>query len=141
MVDSCVLLDIFNDDENWATWSSNILFELSKEHNLVINTVIFTEIAFNFDTYEQLDKTLMQLEIQTLDIPLVAAFNVSRLFKKYRKNKSNKKTPMPDFYIGAHASYLDVPLITRDTARFKTYQPNIKLISPEKNAKPSAPAQ
>lgn len=130
MVDSCVLLDIFNDDDHWYAWSSNILFEMSKKYNLVINTIIFTEIAFNFDTCEQLEETLKQLDIQMLDIPRAAAFNVSQLFKKYRKNKGNKKTPMPDFYIGAHASYLGAPLITRDIARFKTYQPNIQLISP-----------
>lgn len=130
MIDSCVLLDIFNDDECWYAWSSNILFKMSKEYKLVINTVIFTEISFNFNTCAQLEKTLLQLDIQTLDIPLEAAFNVSRIFKKYRANKGSKKAPMPDFYIGAHASYLGVPLITRDTARFKTYQPNIKLISP-----------
>ena len=135
MVDSYVLLDIFNDDDHWYAWSSNILFEMSKEYNLVINTIIFTEIAFNFDTCEQLEETLKQLGIHTLDIPRVAAFNVSQLFKKYRKNKGNKKTPMPDFYIGAHASFLDVPLITRDIARFKTYQPDIKLISPEMDSK------
>lgn len=131
LVDSCVLLDIFNDDDRWYAWSSNILFEMSKDHNLVINTIIFTEIAFNFDTYEQLEETLRQLDIQTLSIPLEAAFNVSRIFKKYRKNHGSRKTPMPDFYIGAHASYLDAPLITRDIARFKTYQADIRLIVPE----------
>ena len=131
LVDSCVLLDIFNDDDRWYTWSSNILFEMSKDHNLVINTIIFTEIAFNFDTYEQLAETLRQLDIQTLVIPLEAAFNVSRIFKKYRKNQGSRKTPMPDFYIGAHASYLNAPLITRDIARFKTYQADIRLIVPE----------
>lgn len=104
---------------------------MSKEYDLVINTIIFTEISFNFDTCEQLEKTLAQLDIQTLEIPLAVAFNVNRIFKKYRKNKGSKKTPMPDFYIGAHTSYLDAPLITRDIARFQTYQPDVKLVSPE----------
>ena len=129
-VDSCVLLDIFNDDVNWSDWSSKILFKFSKEYNLVINIVVFTEIALNFNSSEELENQLALLGIKLLDIPTATAFNVSRTFKKYRKNKGDKKLPMPDFYIGEHANYLDVPLITRDTARYKTYQPQLKLISP-----------
>jgi len=132
-VDSCVLLDIFNADETWREWSSNTLHVISSEHQLVINMIVFTEIAFNFSSAEKLKDTLELLNIRILDIPIDVAFNVSRVFKKYRKNKGDKKSPMPDFYIGEHVKYLGVPLVTRDTARFKTYQPNIKLISPGKN--------
>ena len=131
MVDACVLLDIFNDDDQWYSWSSTKLFELSKSGDLVINTVIFTEIALNFDSCETLEQTLSQLNIQILDIPLPVAFNVSRIFKQYRKNKGTKNTAMPDFYIGAHATYLQSPLVTRDTAQFNTYQPQLVLIHPQ----------
>ncbi len=128
-VDSCVLLDIFNADETWVKWSSNTLHSLSKENQLVINIIIFTEIALNFDTPKELIDTLELLNIKILDIPVEVAFDVSRTFKKYRKNKGDKKSPMPDFYIGEHAMSLGVPLVTRDTARFKTYQPKLKLIT------------
>ena len=130
-IDSCVLLDIFNADRTWGNWSSNILHSLSNENQLVINIIVFTEIAFNFDSSDKLMNTLELLNIQVLDIPFNAAFNVSRIFKSYRKNKGDKKSPMPDFYIGEHAKTLGVPLVTRDTARFKTYQPNLKLITPD----------
>ncbi|MFT4925673.1 MAG: putative nucleic acid-binding protein [Phenylobacterium sp.] len=130
LVDSCVLLDIFNDDEHWYEWSSKMLYKLSVKYNLVINTIIFSEIAFNFESCEDLQNTLAELNIEILDIPLSAAFNVSRTFKRYRKNKGSKTSSMPDFYIGAHASYLNIPLITRDTARFKTYQPDVELLYP-----------
>jgi len=131
-VDSSVLLDIFNADEMWGEWSSNTLHQLSDKHQLVINISVFTEIAFNFSSSSKLKSTLDLLNIKILDIPFDAAFNVSRTFKKYKKNKGDKKAPMPDFYIGEHAKTLGVPLVTRDTARFKTYQPKLKLITPEK---------
>ena len=131
LVDSCVLLDIFNDDPNWYEWSANTLYMLSKHHQFIINTIIFTEISYNFDSVETLEKALKQLDINIQGIPLTAAFNVSRVFRKYRQNKGDKKSPMPDFYIGEHARYLNIPLITRDTARFNTYQPNIILITPQ----------
>jgi len=131
-VDSCVLLDIFNADKLWGECSSTILHELSGKYQLVINIVVFTEIAFNFESSTKLKNTLDLLNIEILEVPLDAAFNVSRTFKKYRKNKGDKKSPMPDFYIGEHAKALGIPLVTRDTARFKTYQPKLKLITPEK---------
>lgn len=129
-VDSCVLLDIFNDDERWFEWSSTTLYDLSKEYDLVINVIVFAEIAFNFDSEQRLKDELNLLGIKVLDIPTTAAFNVSRVFKQYRKNKGDKKSAMPDFYIGEHAQCLGGPLITRDTARYKTYQPSLQLICP-----------
>lgn len=130
-VDSCVLLDIFNADKNWAEWSSTTLHGLSKENQLVINIIVFTEVAFNFESSQKLIDILELLDIQILDIPNEVAFDVSRTFKEYRKNKGDKKSPMPDFYIGEHAKFLNVPLVTRDTARFQTYQPKLKLIKPD----------
>lgn len=131
LVDSCVLLDIFNDDLNWYEWSADTLYRLSSDHQFIINTIIFTEVAYNFDSADVLESALKALGISIENIPLPAAFNVSRVFKKYRKNKGDKKSPMPDFYIGEHAKHLKIPLVTRDTARFTTYQPELTLITPE----------
>lgn len=133
LVDSCVLLDIFNDDPNWYDWSADTLYGLSTDHQFIINTIIFTEVAYNFDNTETLEQALKSLGITIEGIPLPAAFNVSRVFRQYRKNKGDKKSPMPDFYIGEHARHLNIPLVTRDTARFKTYQPSLTLITPEES--------
>ena len=130
VVDSCVLLDIFNEDEQWCDWSVKMLSELSKTHRLVINPIIFTEIAFNFVSQELLEETLRQLNIAICDIPLDAAFKVSRTFREYRRRKGTKSSPMPDFYIGAHAESLGASVITRDCNRFKSYYPNVHLYSP-----------
>lgn len=129
-VDSCVLLDIFNDDDKWFDWSSSTLYKMSKDHELVINVIVFTEIAFNFNSLAHLEKELALLGIKILNIPNETAFNVSRAFKRYRKNSGEKKSPTPDFYIGEHAKHLGIPLVTRDVARYKTYQPKLKLIKP-----------
>ncbi len=130
VVDSCVLLDIFNGDEQWCDWSVQMLGELSKTHRLVINPIIFTEIAFNFDSQELLEDTLRQLNITICNIPLDAAFKVSRIFREYRRRKGTKSSPMPDFYIGAHAESLGASVITRDSNRFKSYYPDVGLYSP-----------
>jgi predicted nucleic acid-binding protein len=125
-----VLLDIFNDDERFSEWSIQTLNDTQKNHDLVIKAIIFSAISLNFDSYEALIHVLTQLDIEILDIPLPAAFHVSRVFKQYKQNKGDKKSPMSDFYIGAHANYLQVPIITRDMARFNTYYPDVALITP-----------
>jgi predicted nucleic acid-binding protein len=129
-IDSCVLLDVFNDDEHWCDWSTNALYEASQKYRLVINTIVFTEIAFNFSSCKTLQDTLQQLNIDILDIPIDAAFDTSRVFKKYRKRGGDKKTPMPDFYIGAHATNQKALLITREISRYKSYYPQLQLIAP-----------
>ncbi|MBL4827029.1 MAG: type II toxin-antitoxin system VapC family toxin [Spongiibacteraceae bacterium] len=121
---------MFNDDEHWYEWSANTLYEASKKYKLTINTIVFTEIAFNFDSSQVLQTTLHQLNISVVDIPLDAAFKTSRVFKKYRKNGGDKKTAMPDFYIGAQAWHQQGILITRDVSRYKSYFPQLKLITP-----------
>lgn len=130
-VDSCVLLDVFNDDANFGAWSVQTLYDCQKTNELVINTIIFSEVALNFDSCIALESILGQLKIRVLTIPLAAAFDVSRVFRQYKNNKGDRKSAMPDFYIGAHARQLNVPIITRDVARFRTYFPELTLITPE----------
>lgn len=96
----------------------------------MINPIIFTEIAFNFDSQELLEDTLKQLNIAIFDIPLDAAFKVSRIFREYKRRKGTKSSVMPDFYIGAHAESLGASVITRDSNRFKTYYPDVPLYTP-----------
>lgn len=130
-VDACVLLDIFNEDERFCEWSIQSLNEFLKTHELVINTIIFSEISLNFESCDLLVEILSKLNIGILDIPLPVAFKVSRTFKQYKRNKGEKRSAMPDFYFGAHATFLGAPIITRDTARYKTYFPDLTLITPE----------
>lgn len=130
LVDSCVLLDIFNDDPNFAQSAVEILGNLQKSNILIINTIIFSEVAFNFDSAEGLIQVLDNLSIEIREIPLPAAFEVSRVFKSYRKNKGTKNSALPDFYIGAHAEFLSAPIVTRDVSRYKTYYPTVKLVTP-----------
>jgi predicted nucleic acid-binding protein len=130
LVDSCVLLDIFNDDPKFSQWSIDTLVKLHKSNTLIINAIIFSEVAFNFDSAEALIQVLDDLGIQIREIPLQAAFEVSRVFKSYRKNKGTKNSALPDFYIGAHAEFLSAPIVTRDVSRYKSYYPTVKLVIP-----------
>lgn len=130
-MDSCVLIDIFKDDPKWAAWSAETLHEQRKTHTLWINPIIFTEISVDFDDCDLLIDTLTNtLGLELKELPYKALFATGKAFLKYRKNGGNRRSAMPDFYIGAHATVLSCPVITRDIARFKSYFPKVSLIAP-----------
>ena len=130
-IDSCVLLDLFTNDLNWAEWSENILDQFSQTNTLYINSIVYTEVSIGFNKIEEVDNAISELGIKVLEIPREALFLAGKAFLKYRKNKGTKNSPLPDFFIGAHTSVSKFDLITRDTNKYKTYFPQVKLIHPE----------
>ena len=130
-VDSCVLLDLFTDDPNWADWSENILEKYSKTNTLYINSIVYTEVSIGFDKIEEVEEAISELGIKVLEIPREALFLTGKVFLQYRRNKGTKKSPLPDFFIGAHATVSQFNLITRDSAKYNTYYPQLKLIDPK----------
>ncbi len=130
-VDSCVLLDLFTDDPSWGEWSENILEKYSQTNTLYINSIVYTEISIGFNKIEEVEKAISELNIKVLEIPREGLFLTGKTYLKYRKNKGTKNSPLPDFFIGAHVSVEKFNLITRDTNKYKTYFPQVKLIVPE----------
>ena len=132
LVDSNIILDVFLDDPIWAEWSESKLEEFSSITKLFINPVVYSEVSIGFKRIEDLESALNRGGFQMLEIPKEALFLAGKAFLKYRKNRGTRKSPLPDFYIGAHAAILGMDLITRDESRYRTYFPTVKLISPKK---------
>ncbi len=130
LVDSNVILDIFLDDPKWADWSESTLERYSESSTLYINPIVYTEISIGFDRIEDLEYAVIKSGFKLLQISREALFLTGKAFLKYRKNKGTKLSPLPDFYIGAQAAVLGIELITRDVARYKTYFPNVRLVTP-----------
>jgi hypothetical protein len=129
-IDSCVLLDLFTNDPVWADWSEGVLGQYSQSNTLFINSIVYTEISIGFNRIEEVEDVIAQTGVKVLEIPREALFLAGKVFLDYRRNKGTKKSTLPDFFIGAHATVSSFDLVTRDTARYKTYFPNIKLICP-----------
>ena len=130
LVDSNVILDVITEDERWFSWSSNTLSQNADHSLLGINPIIYAEISVGFQKIEDLEAALLPGFFTRMELPWEAAFLAGKCFLKYRKGRGGRRSPLPDFYIGAHAAVLKVPLITRDAARYKTYFPSLKIISP-----------
>jgi len=132
LVDSNIILDVFLDDPNWADWSESKLAKYSSIAKLFINSVVYSEISIGFERIEDLEIGLNRGGFEMLEIPKEALFLAGKAYLKYRKNRGTKRSPLPDFYIGAQAAILDLELITRDESRYRTYFPTVNLISPKK---------
>jgi predicted nucleic acid-binding protein len=130
LVDSNVILDILLDDPVWAEWSEETLSQYGETHDLFINPIVYTELSIGFRRIEELEKAIEVAGFQMLEIPKEALFLAGKAFLQYRRNKGTKSSPLPDFFIGAHAAVLHVDLVTRDAARYRTYFPTVNLISP-----------
>ena len=131
LVDSSVILDIVTDDPAWAPWSADALIEARDNGALVINPIVYAEVSAGFDRIEDLDDSLHTEDFQREALPYEAAFLAGKAFLAYRRRGGQKRSPLPDFYIGAHAAVRRYRLLTRDTARYRTYFPTIGLTAPE----------
>ena len=130
LVDSNVILDVVTDDPKWYDWSAGQLEKLAEDHTLVINPIIYSEVSIDFDRIEDLDQALPSDFFRRDALPWEAGFLAGKCFAKYRRSGGKRRSPLPDFYIGAHAAIGGIALLTRDANRYKTYFPKVALISP-----------
>jgi len=130
LVDSCVLLDVLTDDPEWADWSADMLEQVADRAVLAVNPVIYAEVSIGFDRIEDLEDALPQQWVTRLPVPWEAAFLAGKSFLRYRRAGGSRTTPLPDFFIGAHAAVESLPLLTRDARRYATYFPTVRLIAP-----------
>jgi predicted nucleic acid-binding protein len=131
LVDSNVLLDIFGDDPTWKTWSRMQLDRAALVGPLLINGVVYAEISVRFATSDILDSILRDMPVHVASMPRASFFFAGKAFLKYRNSGGARTGVLPDFFIGAHAAVLDIPILTRDTKRYRSYFPNVELISPD----------
>jgi predicted nucleic acid-binding protein len=130
LVDTNIILDIWDRDPNWSAWSSQQLRQLSAANDLAINPIIYAEISTRFSTQARLDQAVAELGLIVLDLPREAAFVAGKAFVVYRRRGGTKGKVLADFFIGAHAAVLGCPLITRDPRKYSTYFSGITLIAP-----------
>lgn len=130
LVDSNILLDISTDDPDWAPWSNKALQNAGLQARLVINPIIYAELSVGHSRVETLDALLPANIFQREALPWSAAFLAGKAFLAYRRRGGSRRSPLPDFYIGAHAAIAGYRLLTRDKGRYATYFPTVDLISP-----------
>lgn len=132
IVDTNVLLDVVEDDPDWAEWSIRRMRDYARIHELAINPVIYAELSVAFDAMEDVDAVVAELALRVLDIPRSALFLAGKAFVRYRRLGGVKTNVLPDFFIGAHAAVMGSPILTRDPRRYESYFPTVDVIAPER---------
>ena len=130
LVDSNVLIDLFDEDSEWREWSDAMLTRAASRGPLVINPIVFAEVAAGFARLEDVDAALPESYVRREALPWDAAFLAGRAFVQYRRRGGTLSAPLPDFYIGAHAAVAGPTLLTRDARRYRHYFPRLKVIAP-----------
>lgn len=130
LVESNVLLDVLTEDPVWYAWSSEKLLEVLVGGEAAINPLIYAEVSVGFEKPGELEAALAPLRLNRLPLPWEAAFHAGKAFLMYRKRGGEKQSPLPDFYIGAHAQTAGLEILTRDPKRYRTYFPSVELICP-----------
>ncbi len=131
LVDSSVILDIVTGDPAWGQWSEDALAKARDEGQLVINPIVYAEVSVGFDQIEELDDAIPADGFRREALPYEAGFLAGKAFMAYRKRGGQKRSPLPDFYIGAHSAVRGYRLLTRDGARYRTYFPTVTVIAPD----------
>ena len=131
LVDSNVVIDIVRADPNWGAWSRAALSDAAERAVLAINPIVYAEISVNFATVAELEEVVEPLALRRLTLPYIAGFLAGKAHVDYRRRGGTRVSPMPDFYIGAHAAVEGLTLLTRDPRRYARYFPTVRLISPE----------
>jgi predicted nucleic acid-binding protein len=129
LVDSNVLLDVLSEDPQWFNWSSKTLAQSAESAPLVINPIIYAEVSIRFARIEELDKALPTELFRREPLPWAAGFLAGKCFQAYRRGGA-KRSPLPDFFIGAHAAINELTLLTRDATRYRTYFPRLNILAP-----------
>lgn len=130
LVDTNVLVDVLEDDPDWADWSITQLQNQAQVHQLIINPIIYSEVSLTFSSVEALDDCLDAMKLTLVDIPKPAMFLAGKAFVQYRRQGGTKHNVLADFFIGAHAAVAGLPILTRDERRYASYFPSVRRIAP-----------
>jgi predicted nucleic acid-binding protein len=130
LVDTNILLDLVTNDTVWVDWSQRQLEAAAVRGAVLINDVVYAELAVGFLRVEEVDATLAAAQVEVTAMPREALFLAGKVFQRYRAGGGTRSGVLPDFFIGAHAAVAQLPLLTRDVRRYRTYFPTVQLIAP-----------
>ena len=131
LVDANVLLDLITEDTTWFAWSATAIEQAAGRAMLVVNPIVYAEVSVQFARVEELERALPPDIYAREILPWEAAFVAGKAFLDYRRRGGLRRSPLPDFYIGAHALVRGHTLLTRDAARYRTYFPRLRVIAPD----------
>lgn len=134
LVDTNILFDVLTEAPIWADWSQAQLDRAASNGRIVVNDVVYAELSIRYSSSEDVSMALTEMEIELAPTPREALFAAGKAFQRYRQSGGQRTGVLPDFFIGAHAAALGLPLLTRDVRHYRNYFPTVTLIAPDRRA-------
>ena len=131
LVDSNVLIDVAAADPVWGEWSRRALDQAGASESLIVNPIIYAEVSVAFERIEEVEAVLPTASFKREQIPYEAAFLAGKAYLAYRRRGGSSGSPLPDFFVGAHAVVSGHRLLTRDARLYRTYFPRLGIIAPD----------
>ncbi|CAN7442304.1 type II toxin-antitoxin system VapC family toxin [Neorhizobium sp. LjRoot104] len=131
VVDTNVLIDMLGPASPSRTWSHAALKRCAEEGELILNPVIWSELAASPLSELEITLAFGWLGMKREPLSYGAAFQAGKAHFSYRRAGGLRERTLPDFLIGAHALVRSHRLLTRDAARYRAYFPALDIISPE----------
>jgi predicted nucleic acid-binding protein len=132
-VDTNTLIDLAANNPTWAAWSRDELRAAELIDELVINDIVYAELAIGYQRIEDVDAFVRRSNLSVRRTPRPALFLAGKAFQRYRACGGGRAGALSDFFVGADAISTSSRLITRDPRRYRTYFPGIELITPNVN--------
>ncbi len=121
---------MLGDDPVWGNWSTERIRAAIDDEGIVINPIVYAEVSIHFANIEDLEAALPAEDFCREGLPWEAGFLAGRAFLQYRQKGGAKTSPLPDFYIGAHALLDGYRLLTRNREDFRSYFPALEIVAP-----------
>lgn len=129
LVDTNVLIDILSANQDWKTWSASIMEKQSLGGPVLVNEIVYAELSGHYPSQRQVDSIVEELQLHFEWLPKSALYLAGRAFRRYRSAGGPRTSILADFFIGAHAQAAGIPILTRDARRYRTYFPEVDLIT------------
>lgn len=130
LIDTNVLFDFLSRDAEWSDWAAWRIEEAANQGPVAVNAIVYAELSVRYDRIEDVEAALPAEYFVRAPIPMEAAFLAAKCFARYRRRGGVRSSPLPDFFIGAHAAVAGMSLLTRDPRRYRTYFPKLTIIAP-----------
>ncbi len=131
LIDTNVILDVLEERAPWSKWALRQFERLVEDGELIINQIVYGEASVPYASLALFDGVLPVALVKRENLPWDAAFIAGKAHEQYRIRGGQKRSTLPDFFIGAHAAVAGHRVLTRDAAPFRTYFPKVEIIAPD----------